>query len=175
MPEGYSKPFQICKMMRHIENATTITTVYSGIFRYIQRHSAIFSHVLAYWRTLTQKTHDAISTFKRSVHLWVKLFIQNVILRVSARKISSIFSVELFSCAFDKILSKRLSCTKTQLPWKSSGRVPALRHESFYKTLHFKRLTVFWIGLRLDNCLVICTVMLCTALGTFRILAYYLC
>ena len=116
MPEGYSKPFQISKMMRHIENATTITTVYSGIFRYIQRHSAIFSHVLAYWRTLTQKTHDAISTFKRSVHLWVKFFIQNVILRVSARKNSIIFSVELFFLALltkfyrSVLVARKLSC-----------------------------------------------------------------
>ena len=129
MPEGYSKIFQISKMMRHIENATTITTVYLGVFRYIQRHSAIFSHVLAYWRTLTQKTHDAVSKLKRSVHLWVKFFIQNVILRVSTRKkLHYFFCGALFSCAFDKILSKRLSSTKTHLPCKSSGRVPALRH-----------------------------------------------
>ena len=45
MPAVYSKPCQISKMMRHIENPDMVRTVYSGIFRYIQEHSAIFSHV----------------------------------------------------------------------------------------------------------------------------------
>ena len=36
----------------HIKNPGIVRTVYSGIFRPIQGHSAIFSHVQAYWRTL---------------------------------------------------------------------------------------------------------------------------
>ena len=47
--------------------------------------------------------------------------------------------------------------TKSLLPWKVSGRVPALRCFSFCKTLHLHCLTVFWIRLYLDNYLVICT------------------
>ena len=36
----------------HIKNPGVVRTVYSGIFRPVQGHSAIFSHVQAYWRTL---------------------------------------------------------------------------------------------------------------------------
>ena len=42
MPEAYSKPYQISKMMRHIENSGIVKTVYSDIFRDSQEHSAIF-------------------------------------------------------------------------------------------------------------------------------------
>ena len=52
MPETYSKPCEISKMMRHIENPGIIKTVYSDIVRSIQGHSAILSHVLAYCRIL---------------------------------------------------------------------------------------------------------------------------
>ena len=45
MPEAYSKPCQISKIMRHIENPVIIRTVYSGICRHTQGHLAIFSHV----------------------------------------------------------------------------------------------------------------------------------
>ena len=45
MPGAYSKPCEISKMMRLIENAGIMRTVHSDMFRYIQGHSAIFSHV----------------------------------------------------------------------------------------------------------------------------------
>ena len=45
IPATYSKPCQISKMLRHTENPDVIRTVYSGIFRHIQGHSAIFCHV----------------------------------------------------------------------------------------------------------------------------------
>ena len=48
IPEVYSKPCQISKLMRHIENPAIVRTVYSSIFRSIQGHSAIFSHFQAY-------------------------------------------------------------------------------------------------------------------------------
>ena len=35
-------------MTPHIENPGIVRTVYSGIFRHIQGHSAIFSHIQAY-------------------------------------------------------------------------------------------------------------------------------
>ena len=47
IPAAYSKPCQISKMLRHTENPDVIRTVYSGIFRHIQGHSAIFCHVQA--------------------------------------------------------------------------------------------------------------------------------
>ena len=41
------------------------------------------------------------------VHLWVKLSIQNVILRVCGRKNSKIFSCwDSFSCVFDKMFTE---------------------------------------------------------------------
>ena len=48
MPGTYSKPCQMSKMMRHIENHDIIRTVVLGIFRHIQGHPAIFSPVQAY-------------------------------------------------------------------------------------------------------------------------------
>ena len=52
MSEAYSRPFQISKMMRHIENPGIVKTVYSDIFRCIQGNSPIFSHVLGHSGTL---------------------------------------------------------------------------------------------------------------------------
>ena len=48
MPEAYSKPCQISKMMRHIENSGIVRTVFSGIFGNIQGYLAIFNHDQAY-------------------------------------------------------------------------------------------------------------------------------
>ena len=48
MSEASSKLCQISKMMRDIENFGIIRAVYSGIFRHIQQHLIIFSHVQAY-------------------------------------------------------------------------------------------------------------------------------
>ena len=48
MHEAYSKPCQTSKQMRHIENPWhSLRTVYSDIFRHMQRHSAILSHAQA--------------------------------------------------------------------------------------------------------------------------------
>ena len=44
----YTKPCQISKMTRHVENPDIVRTVYSVIFRYIQGHSVIFSYVQTY-------------------------------------------------------------------------------------------------------------------------------
>ena len=43
--EAHSKPCQIFKLMRHTENFDIVITVYLGIFKHVQGHSAIFSHV----------------------------------------------------------------------------------------------------------------------------------
>ena len=96
--------------------------------------------------------------------LWVKFFIQNVLLK-SRRKISKILPCgasfccvfDMFSCVFDMFLKCLLKCpsSATLLP------SPVLIHYSFCKTLHFKCLMVFWICLCFDNCPVICVVTLC--------------
>ena len=52
MPGTYWKPCQISKMIRHIEKPGLVRTVYSNIFRHIQRYWAIFIHVQAFWGTL---------------------------------------------------------------------------------------------------------------------------
>ena len=48
IPEAYSKPCQIFKTMRDIENPDKLSTVYSSMFRHIHGHSAIFSHGQVY-------------------------------------------------------------------------------------------------------------------------------
>ena len=50
IPDTYSKPCQIYKMMRHMEDPGVVRTVYSGIFRHrhIEGHSAILSHSQSY-------------------------------------------------------------------------------------------------------------------------------
>ena len=48
MPEAYSKPCQKSKTIRHIKQPDTVRTVYSGIFRHIQGHSAVIIHAQAY-------------------------------------------------------------------------------------------------------------------------------
>ena len=96
-------------------------------------------------------------------HLWVKCFIQNVVLRVSRRKDLKMFPCRAsFSGVFGETISKCPSSANLShpLPWKISGCAPALGHYYFYKTIHLKCLTVFWICVYLDNCSVICTVTL---------------
>ena len=44
IPETYSKPCQIYKMMRQIENPVIVKAVYSDVSRHYQGHTAIFSH-----------------------------------------------------------------------------------------------------------------------------------
>ena len=48
--------------MRHVENLAIVRTVYSNIFKHIEGHLGIFSHVRAYWGTLKH-----IETFR---HYW---------------------------------------------------------------------------------------------------------
>ena len=93
------------------------------------------------------------------VHLSVKICIQNVILRVSRRKNSKMFSCEFWFLVFSaKCLSKCPCFTKLFLLWKVSGCLSALTHHSFCKTHHLKCLTIFWIHPCLDNCSVVFTV-----------------
>ena len=45
MPEAYSKPCKVSKMMKHTENPGIVRTAYSDIFRHIQAHSGTFSNI----------------------------------------------------------------------------------------------------------------------------------
>ena len=42
--KAYSKPCQIYKIMRYIENPDIVRTVFSGISRHTRKHSEIFSN-----------------------------------------------------------------------------------------------------------------------------------
>ena len=53
IPAAYSKPCQISKIMRHIENPGIVRTVYSGIFRDIQAYSWTYlRHIQALLRSM---------------------------------------------------------------------------------------------------------------------------
>ena len=45
MPEAYSKPRQIRKMMQHIESPGILRKIYSDIFRHIQQYLHMFRHI----------------------------------------------------------------------------------------------------------------------------------
>ena len=60
-----------------------------------------------------------------SSHLWIKYFIQNLILKVSRREKSKISPAgPFFLVRLTKFLSKCPNYTKTPLPWKISGFAP---------------------------------------------------
>ena len=109
------------------------------------------------------------------VHLWVKFSIQNVVLRVPRRKISKkCFLVgPLFLVFFMKCLSKCPSFTNLPPPVLKSFWLHICPQALFFFEKH-SILNVWQCSeyLCLDNCSVICTVMLCTASDTFRIQAY---
>ena len=51
MSEAYSKPRQLSKIIKHIENpgkSEYFIQVFSGIFRNIQQYSALFRHIEKY-------------------------------------------------------------------------------------------------------------------------------
>ena len=48
MPEAYSEPYQMSKIMIYIENLGIARTVNSGIFRHIQLHSDTLRHIKVY-------------------------------------------------------------------------------------------------------------------------------
>ena len=178
-PEASSKACRTCKMMRHIHSLGKVRTVYSGIsriFRDIPWYWWIFCHTITSaqlgmggggeggaegrWgggRNLPCrffKIEKSALIFEKKypdhVHLWVKSSIQNVVLRVSRQKSAKCSPAEpFFLVLFTKCLSKCSSSTKHLLPRKISGWLPTLRHYSFWKTLHLKCLTVFWICLSL--------------------------
>ena len=49
---SYNNDNVIITISRCIQNSGIVRTLYSGVFRHIQGHSAIFSHGHAYWRIL---------------------------------------------------------------------------------------------------------------------------
>ena len=100
------------------------------------------------------------------VHLWVKCFIQNVLLIVSRRK--KLQNVSLwglsFLCFWQNVYWSALALRN--LPWPEKFLVVCLHSGIilFYKKLHLEYLTVFWIRLCLESCSVTCTVTLCYVL-----------
>ena len=71
-----------------------------------------------------------------SVHLWVKISIQNVVLRVSRRKNSKIFPCGTFFFKFlTKCLSKWPNSPKLPLLWKISDCTPDSPLHSWYHVI----------------------------------------
>ena len=153
-------------MIMHLQSPTIVRSLfehfqgYLGIFSHTHRRAttACFEHQKEY-SDLGKKGPDC-------VHLWVKISSKNVVLRVSTRKNSKMFHCAVsFSWAFDEMFIEVPWFHKpSHLPWKIYGCAPALRYYLLCKRLHLKCLTVFWIRICLDNCLVICTVPLCYVL-----------
>ena len=95
MFEAYSKPCQISKMMRHIENLDIVRTLYSGIFMH---SSGSFRNIQAYWRTLRHiETYSGIikaywAKFRHS-KFWVTIaYTNHAILRTLAHLEPEAFS-----------------------------------------------------------------------------------
>ena len=96
------------------------------------------------------------------VNFWITFSIQNIVLRVSRRKHSTIFPcVTLFPCLFfNEGFFQSSLVPQNHLPKKIFGCAPGFINYFFCKTLHLKSLTVFSIPLCLSNCSVICTATL---------------
>ena len=129
---------------------------YWCIFIHTRRHAAKGEGGGLRWPFL--KTEKMLWSWKKDpdfVHLWVKFFIQNAVLRVSRRKNSEMFPCCTFSLRFWQNIY-RSALVPRNLPYPENY--------SFCITLHLKFLIVFWTCLCLDNCSVICTVTLCYVL-----------
>ena len=84
------------------------------------------------------------------------------------------FPMGPFSLYFwQNLYRSALISTNPPLPWKISGYVPALRQYSLYQILYLKCLTLFWIGLCLNDCSVICIVTLSYVLHQSRYMKAY--
>ena len=148
-PEAFSKACQTSKMIKYIQSPGIVRTVHSSIFNYILGYSGILMHIHPHSQATSKQGGGHPCTFlkikKKStdfgkkgpdcVHLWVKFYIQNVVLRVSKKRNSKKFPCgTFFSCVFffDKISpTLKITC-----------RLPAFRHYPFCKMLHLKCLTV---------------------------------
>ena len=113
-PEASSKACQTSKMIKHIHSPGIIRTVYWSIFNYILGYSGILMHIYPNSQATNKRGGGHPCTFlkiKKStdfgkkgpdcVHLWVKFYIQNVVLRVSKKRNSKKFPCgTFFSCVF---------------------------------------------------------------------------
>ena len=162
---AFLKACWACKMIMHIQSFTIVRLTFFSDKSHIQEHWCIFSHThrgaaggkrkglpCSFWQI------DFWKKGSNCVHLPFKFSIQNIVLRVSRRKSSKMFSLwGLFFCFFfDEIYI---------VPYfYKLGYAPTLRDYFLCKTLHLKCLTVFWIQVCLDNWSVICTLILCYVL-----------
>ena len=95
------------------------------------------------------------------------MFLANFIFVFSHLKIHH---SKMFPCATLFLYFWRNVCQSTLVPQKKPCpknfglRTPAPGHYYFCKMFYLECLAVFWIGLCLDNCSVICTVTLCYVL-----------
>ena len=140
-------------MVRHIQNPGIFKTVYPSIFKDIQGCLGILMHIQPHPQARDQGRKERhprpfLKIEKRvlifvpdSVHLWIKYFIQNVVLRGSTKKkLQNVSLRSLFFQIFDEV---SIELPQFLLPRKLCSWATTLRHYSFFRTLHLKCLTVF--------------------------------
>ena len=113
-------------MVRHIQNPGIFKTVYPSIFKDIQGCLGILMHIQPHSQARDQGREERhplpFSKIEKrvlicvldSVHLWIKYFIQNVVLRGSTKKNS-----RMFPCrdSFSRFLTKSQSnCPSSSCP-----------------------------------------------------------
>ena len=113
-------------MVRHIQNPGIFKTVYPSIFKDIQGCLGILMHIQPHSQARDQGRKERhprpfLKIEKRvlifvpdSVHLWIKYFIQNVVLRGSTKKNSRMFPC---GASFSRFLTKSQSnCPSSSCP-----------------------------------------------------------
>ena len=115
-PKASSKACQTCKMIMHNSEPR------KSLFKHFQRYLATFRNIDAYSATFTngklgrrgeaspflfenrKKCPNFLKKGPDCVHLWVKFYIQNVVLKVPRRKISTILPCGVsFSSVFHEM------------------------------------------------------------------------
>ena len=138
----------------------------NGLSKHLQWYLGIFKDTDAYSHTHSRATQikrrgetspvlfenqkkcpDFGKTSIDWVNLWVKFFIQNIVLKTSRRKNTKMFpcGTLFFLCYWLNFYQSALVLQISFLPWKISGCAPASIHYSLCKMLHLKFLTVLWI------------------------------
>ena len=152
MPEIYSKPFQISKMMRNTENPNIVRKVYSGIFINIQRHSAILTYVQA-----NIPPYSGMLKNFQTLLWYIEPYSEPY---VNLRHLQK--PVKLTDQAYSEPWHSQNSSFKYFQEYlgifRNIDAYSAIQKQySFCKMFHLSCLTVFWTRLCLDNCSVICT------------------
>ena len=140
----------ISRTLTYLEPQVYSEPCQNSLLMHFQGYLGILKDVDAYWSAFTsaQQRGEGLfysflkikkcSDFGKKIHTWVKLSIQNVVLRVSRRKNYKIFSCGTYFCVFDEIFIEVLQFYKTFPIPKITGCTPAFWDYSFCKMIHLK-------------------------------------